>query len=575
MSAPRLLGAYLRPHRRAVVVLAIALLAATALPLMGPQLLRRFVDGAARGRPVASLAAIAAAYLVVALTGQGVNLVATYLASKLAWSTTNRMREDLVAHILGLDLSFHGAHTPGELIDGDVTSLADFLARFLFQVLASMLLLVGAVVLVFREDVRVGIALVVFLTFAGLMITRFQRMAVPAATAEREATAQVMGNLEERLAGAEEIRALGAGDHVLRRFQEVNAGAYRAAFRWEFLSGGLLAITNMLFAFGTALMLVLGIVMMRRGAFTAGTVLLLFQYTAMVRRPLEQVIQQFKELQKAAAGATRVVQLFAMQPSIVERDGAVGLAGTGAIAAELRNVTFAYPGDEDDPVLHDVSLALAAGRSLGLVGRTGSGKSTIARLLLRLYEATDGAVLLDGADIREVTFESLRRRVRVVTQDVQLFAADLRDNLTLFAGGVDDQQMISVLDDLGLGHWYASLPEGLDTVLGPAGGGLSAGEAQLLAFARVFLADPGLVVLDEASSRLDPATETLIDHAVDRLLSGRTAVIIAHRLSSLERVDDIAVIDHGRIVEHGTRAALAADPESRFARLLAPVAIDR
>jgi ABC-type multidrug transport system fused ATPase/permease subunit len=391
---------------------------------------------------------------------------------------------------------------------------------------------------------------------------------VPAATAEREATAQVMGNLEERLAGAEEIRALGAADHVLRRFQEVNATAYRAAFRWEVQAGGLLVITNVMFALGTALMLVLGLVFLRNRAFTIGTVLLLFQYTTMVRRPLEQVIQQFKELQKATAGATRVVQLFAIRPTIVEAADAVPLPPAGALAVALEVVTFAYPSDPDDAVLHEVSLSLAAGRSLGLVGRTGSGKSTIARLLLRLYEAGDGVVRVGGVDVRSATSASLRSRVQMVTQDVQLFAAGLRDNLTLFAGGVDDARMVSVLGDLGLGEWFASLPEGLDTVLGPGGSGVSAGEAQLLAFARVFLVDPGLVILDEASSRLDPATEVLIDLAIDRMLAGRTAVVIAHRLSSLERVDDIAVLDHGRVVEHGPRSVLAADAGSRFGHLL-------
>ncbi len=567
----RLLGAYLRPDRRLVIGLSAALVLSTMLPLAGPQLLRRFIDQAVAAAPVSSLVGTAGIYLAVALAGQVISVMATFVASRLAWTTTNRMREDLVEHVLGLDLAYHAQHTPGELIervDGDVSSLGDFLSRFLFQVLGSLLLLVGAVVLVLREDVRIGLSLVVFLAFAGFVVVRFQQMTVPLATAEREATAQVIGNLEERLAGAEEIRALGASAHVLNRFQEVNAAAFRANFRWEVRSGGLLVLTNLLFALGTALMLVLGIVMLRRGSLTVGTVVLLFSYTVMVRRPLEQVIQQFKELQKAAAGATRVIQLFAEQPTIVEADDARPLAARGALTVVLDGVTFAYPSDPDEAVLHEVSLRLAPGRSLGLVGRTGSGKTTIARLLLRLYDPTGGAVVVGGVDLRQATTLSRRDRVRLVTQDVQLFAADLRDNLTLFARDIPDSRLVGVLEELGLGQWFSALPDGLDTVLQPNGGGVSAGEGQLLAFARVFLADPGLVVLDEASSRLDPATEILIDRAIDRLLDGRTAVIIAHRLSSLERVDEIAVLDHGRVVEHGPRAMLAADPSSRFAHLL-------
>jgi len=580
MTAPdgarRLLSTYLRPHRPAAVALVVLMLGAAALPLLGPQLLRRFVDQATAGRPLRLLIGTASAYLCVMLAGRFVNVLATYEASKLAWTATNQLREDLVEHILGLDLSFHGKHTPGELIervDGDVTNLADFVARFLFQLVGSALLLVGTVALVFREDARIGAALVTFLATATFTIVRLQRRAVPFATADREAQAQLIGMLEERVGGAEDIRALGAADHTMHRFFEANAHVYRTDFAWQVVSGRVWVATNMLFALGTALMLGLGVVFLRRGVLTIGAVVLLFQYTIMVRRPLDHVIQQFKQLQHAAAGAARVVQLLGMHPTIVERPAAVALPPSGPLAVHFESVTFAYPTDpagdaEDDAVLHDVSFELAAGRSLGLVGRTGSGKSTIARLLLRLYETDQGVVRIAGTDVRDVQLASLRSRVRLVTQDVQLFAADLRDNLTLFArdGGIEDDRMVEVLHDLGLGEWFASLPHGLDTVLR---GDVSAGEAQLLAFARVFLVDPGLVILDEASSRLDPATEQLIDRAVDRLLENRTAILIAHRLSSLERVDEIAVVDHGRLVEHGSRVQLAADPASRFGHLLA------
>jgi ABC-type multidrug transport system fused ATPase/permease subunit len=571
---------YLRPYRREAIGLVVALVLSTALPLLGPQLLRRFVDEAIAGRPTSALLRLAGAYLGVALGGKLVSVVATYVASRLAWSTTNAMREDLVEHLLGLDLAYHGEHTAGELIervDGDVHELGDFLSKFLFQVVGSLLLLVGAVVLVLREDVRIGVALIVFLIVSAVVVSSLQRRTVPLATADREARAQVIGNLEERLAGAEEIRALGAAPHVLRRFQEVSGASYRADLRWQVRSGAVIVLANLLFALGTALLLVLGIVLLRRGSLTVGAVVLLFQYSTMVRRPLEQVIQQFKEVQKAAAGATRVVQLFGERARIVEPDAASAraLPATGPLEVRLDRVTFGYPSDPDDHVLHDVSLLVRPGRSLGLVGRTGSGKSTIARLLLRLYDADRatgrGAVLVGGVDVRDVAMRSLRTRVRLVTQDVQLFAVDLRDNLTLFGAEADvaDERMVDVLRRLGLGPWFDSLPDGLDTVLQPNGGGVSAGEAQLLAFARVFLADPGLVILDEASSRLDPATEELIDRAMERLLDGRTAVLIAHRLSSLERVDDIAVLEHGRVVEHGPRAVLAADPSSRFGQLLA------
>ncbi len=219
-------------------------------------------------------------------------------------------------------------------------------------------------------------------------------------------------------------------------------------------------------------------------------------------------------------------------------------------------------------VLHDIAFGLPAGQVLGLLGRTGSGKTTLTRLLFRLYDPTAGAIRLGGAELRQVALADLRTRVGIVTQDVQLFQATIRDNLTLFDREIADERVLAALAELGLRPWLDSMPGGLDTELGPSGAGLSAGEAQLLAFARVFLRDPGLVILDEASSRLDPATERLIERAVDRLLQGRTGIIIAHRLATVQRADTIMILEQGRIAEHGPRAALAADPGSRFATLL-------
>jgi ATP-binding cassette subfamily B protein len=237
---------------------------------------------------------------------------------------------------------------------------------------------------------------------------------------------------------------------------------------------------------------------------------------------------------------------------------------------------LANPGDGEgtsgapasEPVLQDVSFALAPGRVLGLLGRTGSGKTTVTRLLFRLYDPDGGAVRLGEADLRNLPLTGLRRRVGMVTQNIQLFHATVRDNLAFFDRSLPDARILGVLHDLGLEGWVRGLPAGLDTVLESGGGGLSAGQAQLLAFARVFLQDPGLVILDEASSRLDPATEALLERAVDRLLQGRTAILIAHRLGTVQRADEILILEAGRVEEHGVRAELARDPGSRFAQLL-------
>ena len=327
--------------------------------------------------------------------------------------------------------------------------------------------------------------------------------------------------------------------------------------------------TSLVFTAATAAALALSAYLYHSGAMSLGTVYLVFQYTTMVRTPLGEVTHQARDFQRAAASVARVGEIFATPLRVADGPGAA--LPPGPLAVEFRAVSFAYPAASvgaapPGPVLRDLSFRLAPGRVLGLLGRTGSGKTTLSRLVCRLYDPTAGTVLLGDVDLRQPHLASLRGRVGLVTQEIQLFAATVRDNLTLFDSTIPDARLLQALDDLGLSAWYQALAAGLDTPL--ALGGLSAGEAQLLAFARVFLHDPDVVILDEASSRLDPATEALIGRAVDRLLAGRTAIVIAHRLSTVARADEIMILEAGGILEHGPRQALAADPNSRFAGLL-------
>jgi ATP-binding cassette subfamily B protein len=240
---------------------------------------------------------------------------------------------------------------------------------------------------------------------------------------------------------------------------------------------------------------------------------------------------------------------------------------SGPLSLAFENVSFRYEDDVQD-VLREVSFSIQPGRVLGVLGRTGSGKTTLTRLIFRLYDPTSGRLRLEGVDLRALPLAEVRQRVGMVTQEVQLFQASIRDNLTFFNPAAGEAGLERALRELRLWDWVQARPQGLDTPLAAGGGGQSAGEAQLLAFARVFLKDPGLVVLDEASSRLDPATENLLERAVDRLFEGRTAILIAHRLRTVQRADDILILEGGRVVECGPRVTLAADPRSRFAELL-------
>lgn len=554
---------YVGPHRGQAALLAVLLLSSVGLQLVNPQLVRYFIDSALAGAELEALIFAAAAFIVVALASQLLAAAAQYAGESLGWTATNALRADLALHCLRLDLGFHKGRTPGELverIDGDVTALAGFFSRFVVSVLGNVALLVGVLLMLWREDWRAGIALTVFAAGAVLVLLRLRTVAVERWQQIREVSAQMYGFFGERLAGTEDIRSSGAVPHVMRELA-LHHRAWLAARRGAIAgTSAIYSTTIVTFAVGSAIAFAVGSSLWLAGAITLGTVYLLFYYTDLLRRPIDQLRRELEDMQQAFASIARVEALLHVPSRL--RDGSV-LLPRGALAVELDHVSFAY---EQEPVLRDVSLRVAPGRVLGLLGRTGSGKTTLARLLLRFYDPTSGVVRLGGTDLREAALEEIRGRATLVTQDVQLFHASVGDNVTFFDRSIDDARTRTALEQLGLGDWLRARVGGLDAEM--TADGLSAGEAQLLAFARAFLRAPALVILDEASSRLDPATERRIERAIDALLAGRTGIVIAHRLETLQRCDDVVILDQGRVVEHGPRTALVADTSSRFAELL-------
>ena len=567
----KLLRKYLRPLRVQVCVLALLLGGGVAVQLVNPQILRFFIDAAAEQKPARVMVYAALLYIGLALFQQVLAVAATYISQKVGWGATNALRGDLVAHCLSLDMSFHKARQSGELIeriDGDVTALFNFFSKLVLNVLNNFVLLLGILILLFLEDWRIGVCLTAFDILAIGVLLKIQSVAVSEWVKVREMNAKFFGFIGERISGREDVKANGGVEYVMHRFSDFLRRWLPLQKKAGLYSYSMWMATIGIFAVGNAVAFGIGGYLWLKQVITIGTVFLIFNYTSLMERPLEQIRRQLEDLQRAGASIARINELFLIEPQIVDALGEVAVTAGINMAPEVRVEHLVFEYDSDTPVLRDISFQIPASRVLGVLGRTGSGKTTLARLLVRLYDPQQGEIRLWNRPLREIPLREMRQKVAYVTQDVQLFQGTIRDNLTFFNREISDAMLITALHELGLGQWLTSLPMGLDTELKTGGGSLSAGEAQLLAFVRVFLRDPGLIILDEASSRLDPVTEQLIETAIDKLLRGRTAIIIAHRLQTIQRADDIVILEQGRILEYGQRQKLVADPASHFARLL-------
>ena len=567
-----LLAQYLAPLRKKVILLTVLIFATIGLQLVNPQIIRFFIDSAAETRDSQPLLYAALLFLGASLVLQGISVATTYVGEDVGWLSTNQLRADLARHCLQLDMTFHNDRTPGEMIeriDGDIADIAIFFAQFVIRIVGNVLLIIGILIVLIFEDWRISAGLAGFALIAIGVVAYLRHIAVPHWKAAREANAELFGFLEEQLAGTEDTRASGAVFYVLRNLFKFNKHRLDAELKGATMTILLVMTWIGLFTVGQIIAFTASYWLFRQGALTIGTVYLIVFYTFLIFRPLREITAQIQNLQKAAAGIERVEALYRLDSKIKECPSARSQLPLGPLAVEFERVTFGYV--EDEPVLHDVSFRLEPGQVLGLLGRTGSGKTTLTRLLFRLYDPESGRINLGQnghlLDINQTTLTDLRRHVGIVTQDVQLFRATVRDNLTFFDRSISDEKILSIIEALELGAWLESLPAGLDTELQTEGNNLSAGEAQLLAFTRVFLNDPGLVILDEASSRLDPATEQLIERAVDKLLRQRTGIIVAHRLSTVERADCIMIVNQGQIQEFGEYETLVRDPTSRFYQL--------
>lgn len=577
-----LLSKYLKSCKLQLLFLFLIMGGSIIIQLLNPQIIRYFIDGIEKKRPMETLFLAAGLFIISALIQQVLAVASTFFSQNIGWKATNSLRLDLVKHCLGLDMTFFKEHQSGEImerIDGDVTALFNFFSKLFVSFINNLFLMAGIIIIMFVQNPLIGTVFILFLLLSLGIIWKTQGGATYNFAKEREINAGFYGFLGEHLGCTEDIQTNGAGTYVMNRF-------YSLLRKWlpvqlkAFLSGYKIWITlEGIFGIGNIMIFALGGYMWYTDRITIGMVYLMINYIQLLEKPLEQLREQLLDIQKASASIIRMEELFRIQSKLDTQMEGAGAAfekemGVSTLyssrsaeetALELEQVFFEY--EEKVPVLKNVSLSLKTGKVLGILGHTGCGKSTLARLIVRFYDPVSGRILLNGRPLKSIGKEELRKQIAYVTQEVQLFHASVRDNITFFNADIPDSLILQTIYEMGLKDWYENLSNGLDTMI-QAGGGMSSGEAQLLTLVRLFLKNPRLLILDEASARLDPITERLVDQALSKLMEGRACIIIAHRLKTVERADDILILEGGSILEYGKRETLLQDKASKLNELL-------
>ena len=496
--------------------------------------------------------------LITVLLRMGLQGVQSFNIQAVGQRLTARIRDDLFRHSLSLSLRFHDGMPVGKLLTrltSDVDALAEVFGSGAVGVLGDLvsLLVIAASMLFF--DWRLGFLLLLTQVPVTLVVIWLQGRYRKANYRVREELSQLNADFQENLQGLEVVQMFRREAVNGARFARTGS-AYRSAVNGTiFFDSSISAFLEWVALCAVALVIALGGWMVSGGAMGLGTLTTFILYAQRLFDPLRQLAERFTQIQGGLTAVERIGELLEQPLEIVEARDAIPLSSNGSGEVVFENVSFSYRPDE--PILSDLSFRIAPGEHVALVGPTGSGKTTVIRLLCRLYEPQRGRILLDGRDIRQLSIADLRRQLGVVLQDTFLFSGNVADNLRLNAE-ISDRTLARVCRDLGLESLLSRLPKGLQTELRERGANLSSGERQLLAVARVAIRDPAVLVMDEATAFMDPATEATLQRDLDRLLQKRTAVVIAHRLATVEASDRILVLRQGRLIEQGTHLELRA-----------------
>jgi ATP-binding cassette subfamily B protein len=566
---PLTVRSVLAPHKRALAVAGLLVAAETATMQAGPLLTQIGIDNGIRTANAAVVAFAAGAYVVSAALNWILAIIRARWTARVGEHAIEQLRLRVFAHLQRLSIDFYERELAGRIISrmtSDIEAMTQLFHEGLVQfVVQALMLVVIAIVLVVLSPVLAAITLLGVVPVMAVLTIWFRARSDVAYRLVRDRITDVVAHLAENLAGIRVVTAHNRHRHNIIAHRNL-VGSYRRANHdtarlAAMYSGG----SELLGVAGQAFILAVGGVMVLRGSLTLGTLVAFLLYLTQFFAPIQQLVQVYNSYQRGQAGLFYLRAVLALEPSVPQLPDAVELPPIKG-AVTLEGVTFAY--STGSPVLHDVDLRIASGETVAFVGPTGAGKSTIAKLITRQYDATEGRVTIDGQDVRDVTFASLRRQLGVVPQEPFLFAGSIRDNIAFARPDASDDELRETCRAVGLEPLLSRLPDGWDTPCHERGVSLSAGERQLLALARAFVARPQVLILDEATSNLDLQSEAIIERALDVVVSGRTAIIIAHRLATAMRADRIAVIDEGRVVEAGTHAELVA-AGGRYAALYA------
>jgi ATP-binding cassette subfamily B protein len=539
----------------------VALVVATGAALAPPYLAGRAIDDGIRGGDLSALTVIVALFLGAALLNWGATSLQTYLVGWVGQRALQDLRTRIFRHLQRLSIGFYSRNKAGVLISrmtNDVQALDQLVTDGVVTLFASTLTLVGTAAILLFLDAE--LALITFITFPVLFAASvaFRIASTGAYRLTREKIALVSAYLQETLSGVRIVRAFGQERRHERRFAELNDDYRDVNMRTVRLNATYFPSVELLSAVATAGILVYGASQVGAAeGVTIGVLASFVFYLAAFFDPIQQLSQLYTTYQAGMAALDKIFELLDEEPDVSERPGARVLPRLrGEI--ELRDVTFSYAGEGGEPALRDVDLHVPPGQTVALVGATGAGKSTLAKLVARFHDPTRGSVLVDGHDLRDVTEHSLRSQLGMVPQEGFVFSGTIRDNIAFGRPGADEQEVRDAAAAVGADEFIGRLPDGYDTDVGERGGRLSAGQRQLVAFARAACADPRVLILDEATSSVDVATEARIENGLRRLLAGRTAIVIAHRLSTIRRAGRIVVLDGGRVIEEGTHEELLA-----------------